>query len=107
MRRHRGARGLDGIRAAFERLLTAIPDHRVTVEEVLADGDKVVARHTHYGTQTGPLGPVPATGKAVTIEGIEIFRVRDGRIAEVWALDDNATLFQQLGLLPAPGQAPR
>jgi len=85
----------------------AFPDWQVTVEDMIAEGDKVVARYTAHGTQRGELLGIPATGKSVTTTAIDIFRIADSKIAEHRVESDTLGLMQQLGVLLAPGQAPR
>ncbi len=92
-----------GIGGAF----AAMPDLRLTVEDVIAEGDKVTVRFVTTGTQTGDLMGIPATGKAVTTTTIEILRFEDGKIAENWMESDTLGMMQQLGVIPAPGHAPR
>jgi predicted ester cyclase len=75
------------------------------VHDVIADGDRVAVRHTHRATHGGEFMDLPPTGKQVVVEGIEIFRLRDGRIAEFWHQDDLLSLLQQLGAIPAPEPA--
>ena len=82
----------------------AFPGFQTTVQDLVAEGDRVAALHTHYGTHTGEFQGIPATGKSTTVLGIEIFRVRDGQIVEFWHLDDFLSLMQQLGAVPGPGQ---
>jgi steroid delta-isomerase-like uncharacterized protein len=84
----------------------AFPDLTGTVEEVLAEGDRVALRVTARGTHSGPLLGLPPTGKPVTFAGMEFFRLQAGRIVESWGHFDAVSLLQQLGVLPGPGQAP-
>ncbi len=79
---------------------------RVTVEDMIAEGDKVVTRYTEQGTQQGDFMGIPAMGRTVTITGIEIMRCADGKIAEQWIEGDALGMMHQLGVIPAPGQAP-
>ncbi len=88
--------------------LTAFPDLHLTIEEQIAEGDQVVTRWTSRGTHTGDLVkpmPLPATGKRVTISGIVIARCAGGKGIELWHLADTLSAMQQLGVIPAPGQA--
>jgi steroid delta-isomerase-like uncharacterized protein len=78
----------------------AFPDAHSTVEDQLAEGDKVVTRWRARGTHRGELGPVPATGHAFEMDGVTIERIADGRIAEVWVARDELGLLHQLGLAP-------
>ncbi len=97
-------------REDYKRFVTEVrseyPDLHFTIEDLIAEGDKVVVRSTFRGTNTGdivmPTMHVPATGKQVTMTGIGIFRFADGKFAECWFESDYLGLFQQLGLIPVP-----
>jgi len=80
--------------------LTAFPDLKFVMEDQVVQGDKVAHRWTATGTHTGPLGPVPATGKKVKIDGFVMDRLVNGKVQERWEQFDNAALMQQLGLVP-------
>ena len=82
----------------------AFPDARFTVEDMIAEGDKVVSRYTIRGTNLGPFLGIPPTGKQTTIGGITIFRVAGGQIVEQWSQVDILGRLQQLGVVPRPGQ---
>ena len=82
----------------------AVPDARYTVEDMIAEGDRVVSRFTMTGTQTGEMQGIPPTGKQCKVAGIDIFRVVDGKIVEHWDAVDQLGMLQQLGVIPAPGQ---
>ena len=87
---------------------TAFPDFRLTIDDVIAEGNKVAVRWTVTGTHTGPSEfiPVPPTGKQVSITGSYMARVEDGKFAEIWFFADNLGQFQQLGIIPEmEGQA--
>ena len=75
---------------------------RHVVEDLIAEGDKVVGRITAYGTHTGELFGVPATGREIRVSGIAIWRISDGKIVEHWHETDGLGLMQQLGVVPAP-----
>ena len=94
----------------YKRFVTetrsAFPDLHFMLEDMIAEGDKVVGRWTFHGTNTGAIVtpmPIPATGKQVTMTGILIVRFAGGKGVEVWDQADSLGLFQQLGLIPAPG----
>lgn len=91
----------EGTKQAIIMTLVALPDLHVTIEDMIAEGDKVVTRFTTHGTQQGVFGSIPPTGKRVAITTIEITRVADGKIVEDWGLDDRLGMLQQLGLVPA------
>ena len=82
-----------GFRAAF-------PDLHFTIDDLLAEADKVVWRFTANGTQTGPLPNIPPTGKSGKVTGIVIFRFANSKVAEVWVNFDMLGLLQQLGVIP-------
>ena len=92
----------DGVKAFFRMQLAAFPDLRMAVEDVVADGSKVVARVRYTGTQHGEFMGMPATGKSVDVQLIDIFRFGDhGRAGEHWGVIDLMTMMQQLGVVPA------
>jgi len=84
---------------------SAFPDARFTVEDTIAEGDKVVSRYTMRGTHQGTwISGTPPTGKQVTITGNEIHRIADGRIVEQWSEFDFLGTLRQFGVVTAPGQ---
>jgi steroid delta-isomerase-like uncharacterized protein len=95
--------GPEGSRQLIGMMLTAFPDMHVTVEDMIAEGDKVVVRFTERGTQQGAFGSIPPTGKHVEVSTIDIVRIEGGKIAEEWGIDDMLGMLQQLGLVPAMG----
>ena len=95
----------EGHRQMIAHFQDAFPDGRNTSEELLAEGDKVVQRWTFRGTHHGAFQGIPPTGKPVTLTGISIWRVDGGTIVESWHELDTLGLMQQLGVIPAPGQA--
>ncbi len=80
--------------------LQAFPDLHYTVEELITEGDKIVARLTISGTQHGAFMGIPSTGKHATISDIEIFRITGGKAVETWVQVDFLGLLQQLGAIP-------
>jgi steroid delta-isomerase-like uncharacterized protein len=82
--------------------LVSFPDQRVTGVRLIAEGDEVAALAVYSGTHTGPMGEFPATGRSVEITFLTIFRIEDGRIAELWVEWDNVAMLTQLGLFPPP-----
>jgi steroid delta-isomerase-like uncharacterized protein len=99
--------GREGEKRALAVFRSAFPDLRVTTEDIIAEGDKVVLRWTARGTHRGELPGLPATGQEATLKGIDILRLAEGRIVERWAEYDNLGLLQQLGAVPAPGAEAR
>ncbi len=94
------ATGAELLKQVFARLLRAFPDLHVTVEDVVAEGDKVVARNTVTGTQQGEYMGLPPTGKSVRYNEIFIGRFVNGRIAETWGVVDVLSQMRQLGAIP-------
>ena len=93
--------GFSGFKEFVEMLSIAFPDLHVTIEDMVAEGDKVVVRLSISGTHKSTfLGSIPPTGKHVTWRGIDIIRIADGRIVERWGERDLLGLMQQLGVLP-------
>ena len=78
------------------KLGIAFPDLHRTVDDVVAEGDKVVARQTMRGTHTGKYLGIPPTGRKVTFTAIGIYRIKDGKIAEAWISRDDLSILQQI-----------
>jgi steroid delta-isomerase-like uncharacterized protein len=96
-----GATGAQALKQVWTVLLPAFPDLHVAVEDVIAEGDKVVFRATVTGTHQGEYRGLPPTGKSVTYNEIFIFRFAGRRIAEIWGVVDVFSQMQQLGAIPA------
>jgi steroid delta-isomerase-like uncharacterized protein len=98
--------GREGVRQLIAMYLGGFPDLHFTIEDMIAEGDKVVSRITNSGTNTGEFMGMPATGKTMTVSGIDIIRVGDdGKLAEHWSNGDDLGMMQQLGIIPMPDQA--
>jgi steroid delta-isomerase-like uncharacterized protein len=83
---------------------TAFPDTSVTVEDQVAAGDRVVTRWTFRGSHTAaPYMGVPPSGRQISVSGVHIHRIVDGKIVEVWAYPDALSFLQQLGVIPPLG----
>lgn len=95
--------GLAGFKQLAAIIRVASPDLHYTVEDMIAEGDKVVFRYTACGTNEGELMGMPPTGERMTVTGIDIFRVSDGKIVEWWHTDDYLALLQQFGMIPSLG----
>lgn len=95
--------GRDGVKRFFQMLYGGIPDARFTLESIIAEGDKVATRFTVGGTHQGPFLGIPATGKSVTLTGMALLVLRDGKITENWNEIDMLGALQQLGVIPKPG----
>src|SRR5438105_4494882 len=92
--------GAQALKVVFATLQRAYPDIHVTVEDLIAEGDKVVGRNSVTGTHQGEYMGIPPTGKSVTYNEIFIFRVLNGRIAETWGVVDVLSQMRQLGAIP-------
>jgi steroid delta-isomerase-like uncharacterized protein len=97
--------GPEGAKQLVTVYRNAFPDVRFTVDEQIAEGDKVVTRWTADGTHKGELQGIPATGKSSTVTGIAVDRIVNGKIAESWGIFDQFGMMQQLGLVPTPETA--
>jgi len=97
--------GREGAKAFIGAYLNAFPDLKITVEDMLAEGDKVVTRWSATGTHTGELLGIPATGKQVTVTGLDITRFSGGKSVEYWGQFDQMGMMQQLGVIPTPEEA--
>ena len=95
--------GLEGIKQAFSLFTTAHPDGIHVIHDLIAEGDRVVARVTGSGTHTGELMGIPPTGKRLEMTGIVIYRIEGGKIVERWAQHNVLGLMQQLGVIPTHG----
>lgn len=93
--------GLEGAKAVHRRSLLGMPNFHTTIDDLIAEGDKVVARVTMTGTHTGDFWGFPATGNRVTFTGIYIARIENGKIVEHWGEEDGISLMQQIGSAPA------
>jgi len=93
--------GVAGFKAALAMMRAGVPDLAISIDSLVADGDRVSARWTGSGTHAGDLMGIPATGRPVTVTGIDISRVVDGRIVEYWQELDTLSMLQQLGVIPA------
>jgi steroid delta-isomerase-like uncharacterized protein len=88
---------VDDLIRFLEMEYSTFPDACETIEDLLAEDDKVAVRHRLRGTQTGPMGPFPPSGKVLEATYLAIYRVEEGRIVEAWAEWDNMAGLRQLG----------
>jgi steroid delta-isomerase-like uncharacterized protein len=94
--------GLADLKAHFAGFFAAFNPLQFTIEDVIAEGNKVVVRWTNAGTDSGGFMGMPATGREFGITGIDIHVVPDGKLAQQWHLVDLLAQMQQLGLIPQP-----
>ncbi len=93
--------GIEGLAQFVSMMRSAFPDLRITVEDDMAEGDKVVTRWTGQGTHQGELMGIAPTGNQVTMTGITIHRIEDTKIVEEWSNWDALGLMQQIGAVPS------
>jgi len=92
-----------GLTKIMEMYRTAFPDLQVTVEDIIAKGDKVWVYTIMRGTQKGDFMDIKATGKKIEVKGVDIVRFVNGKAVEHWGVNDDLTMMQQLGVIPMPG----
>ena len=95
-----------GVKDVVAQYRSAFPDLHVTIDDMIAEGDKVATRFTITGTHQGDLMGLAPTGKPMTVSGVTVMRFRDGKVAEEWEQVDMMSMMQQLGAMPSPAQAP-
>jgi steroid delta-isomerase-like uncharacterized protein len=95
----------EGWKQFTQPFFTGFSNRRLAVEDIIAEGDKVVARVTFHGAHTGDFQGLPPTGKQIAFSGVAIFRLAGGKIVEHWGEFDGLGLMQQLGAIPAPEAA--
>jgi hypothetical protein len=93
--------GAQALKEVWAILLRAFPDLHLTVEDVIAEGDKIVTRNTVTGTHQGDFMGRPPSGKSVSYNEIFIFRFAGGRVAETWGVVDSLSVMRQLDMIPA------
>jgi steroid delta-isomerase-like uncharacterized protein len=98
-------RGLEAYKRAFSASQPIFPDMHFTIEDLIAEGDRVVTRWTMRATHRGEYLGIAATGRQVTETGVSIYRIVDGKVVEGWVSSDDLGVMQQLGALPVPAQA--
>jgi steroid delta-isomerase-like uncharacterized protein len=97
-------RGIEGAKQFYGDFRSAFPDIQVTIEEQVAEGDKVVTLWTFRGTHQGELGGMPASGNQVTVKGMSMDRISGGKFVETWDNYDALGMMQQIGAVPSPEQ---
>ena len=96
--------GLEGHVAIVRLFRSIFPDLEWRIDDLIAEGDKVVARTTMRGTQQGDFFGIPPTGRRVEMTGVHVLRIADGMIIEHWGNNDDLGLMRQLGAIPTPGE---
>jgi steroid delta-isomerase-like uncharacterized protein len=95
--------GREGVKVLTQTFRGAFPDFKVVIDDIIAEGDKVVVRQTWSGTQKGEFMGVAPTGKSVSFGVIDFIRIEGGKFVEHWGQLDTMAMMQQLGAIPAPG----
>ena len=98
-------RGIEGLKQFVSMIRSALPDLRITLEDDIAEGNKVVSRWRAQGTHQGELMGIAPTGNQVSITGITIHRIEDSKIVEEWENWDALGMMQQIGAIPQPSTA--
>ncbi len=98
--------GPEGQKALVAAIRGAFPDLAITVEDLIGEGDLVLARYGFTGTQNGAYSGIPPTGKPVAVTGMAIWRFANGQVVETWVIFDVYGLLQQLGVIPGPAATP-
>ena len=89
----------EGLKQLFNAGLTAFPDWHETIEDIIAEGDKVWVWLSYAGTNKGDFMGLPPTGKKITSQAVDIYRIVDGKLAEYWNVTDNLNIFKQIGAI--------
>ena len=95
---------LEEVKQSAAGIFTAFPDFHLTIDDEVAEGDKVVKRWTVTGTHRGEFMGIPPTENHITITGVNFYRIADGKIVETWWSSDALGMLQQLGVIPPPGE---
>ena len=98
-------RGPAGVRANIEKYLAGFPGGGITVDDQIAEGDKVATRWTGRGTHMGEIAGISPTGKEVAVSGLTLSRLENGMVVEEWTTWDTLGMLVQLGAVPTPAQA--
>ena len=94
--------GPEGARQFLSIVLATLPDLRLAIDDMIAEGDKVVVRLTVDGTMKGPYKGIAATGRHATWKGVDIYTIADGKIVERWVVRDHLSMMRQWGILSLP-----
>ena len=100
------AAGLAGLKEAITTYRAAFPDMKITSVNMVAEGDLVISHINMKGTNTGPMGDMPATNKTMDVNGVDIVRFENGKGVEHWGYWEEMKMMTQLGLMPPPGGMP-
>ncbi len=96
---HTNKVGKEGLKQLFEGGFTAFPDWHETIEDIIAEGDKVWVRLSYTGTHKGQFMGLAPTGKKIASKAVDIYRIANGKLAEYWNVTDNVNIFKQIGAI--------
>ena len=96
---HSNRVGREGLKQLFAMGLNALPDWHETIEDIIAEGDKVWIRLSYTGTHKGEFMGISPTGKKITSKAVDIYRIANGKLAEYWNVTDNINIFKQVGAI--------
>jgi steroid delta-isomerase-like uncharacterized protein len=96
--------GIEGVKQLVTLVRTSMPDLQLTIQDMIAEGDRVVSRYAGSGTDLGGYMGQPPTGKRITMSAIQVFRIQDGKIVESWAQRDDVGILRQLGIISTPAK---
>jgi steroid delta-isomerase-like uncharacterized protein len=91
--------GREGLKQLIAMGITAFPDWLETVEDIIAEGDKVWVRLSYTGTHKGTFIGLPPTGKKISSKAVDVYRIVNGKLAEYWNVTDNINIFKQIGAI--------
>jgi steroid delta-isomerase-like uncharacterized protein len=94
--------GSANVAGLFASVVAAFPDAHITINDIFAQGDQVVVRVVVSGTQEGPILGIPASGRFVQWDGVDVYRLSDGKISNIWAGDDWTAILYDTGTFKAP-----
>jgi len=96
--------GREGVKLMTTMFRSAFPDFKATIDDIIAEGDKVAIRMTWSGTHKGEFMGIAPTGKSVSFGVFDVIRIAGGKFVEHWGQMDSTGMMQQLGAMPGPGQ---
>ena len=95
--------GRESLKAAVDRVAAGLSEVTMTIDDMIAEGDRVAVRLTSSAVQSGTFMGLPPSGAHYSVPEIHVFRIRDGQVVEHWREMDSMSLMRQLGVVPAPG----
>ncbi len=98
--------GIEGLTKAIEMYRTSFPDLKMEVISMVAEGDVVTTHYAMTGTNTGPMGEMPATNKTMNISGVDIIKFKDGKAIEHWGYNEEMKMMEQMGMMQEPAGMP-